>query len=526
MSGAHQPFPGWLRDSVRSPQRRRVSFMVLGWCIAMTAMGVCHAAPPDAATALDTTVAPTSTEGDKDESRRHFQSGLNLFEDKNYLAALAEFEAAYRQFPSASALQNVALCQKQLFRYSEARESLTRLVREHAQELAASERTDLDRTILELGSLIGSVRLTVVPQHAEVFLDGRSISAEDLRTAIVLDVGEHRVTAEAPGFAPISQQFRIAGGHTQVPVALRLAETTGTVSVAAPDAQTAIAIDGRPVAFAEWTGRLEPGRHFVQVYREGYEPFEEEIEVEIGQHLYVRGVLGERSDSIEMAEHSNDAARTRRSLQGFYGLAGAALLVPRGHPSGFAASSDYDLGWSLGLRAGYRLLTPLGIEAQVESSSFSVNGHCANPSANSCTALLDGSYDLHARRFGVGLRLHSSSETIRLTSVFGGGVVSHDFHDVGHRAAGLDPYMSVEAGVQINWRHTLWEAVAIAMFDGASSIHIGDYRPYAEANGIQLFGLGLRVGWGEWTPSRPQLPPMPQRPTQPVTALPPVTHTR
>lgn len=497
----------------------------LGWCVATTTAVAGQAATPlefpRATGAVASPPAPddqvseqassaSPQDADKLESRRHFQSGINLFEDENYLAALAEFEAAYRQYPSASALQNIALCQKELYRYSEARESLTRLVQDHGHELEISERTALERTIVELGSLIGSVRLSVIPMHAEILLDGRSISSADLRTPIVLDVGEHRVSAEAPGFAPMTKHFRVAGGHTEIPVSLRLTETTGTVTITAPNEQTAIAIDGRPVAFAQWTGRLEPGRHFVQVYREGYEPFEDDIEVEIGAHVSVQGVLGDRLDPADRVA-GDPNSKARRSLQGFYGLAGASLLVPRGHPLGFVANSDYDPGWSLGLRAGYRLWTPIGIEGQIESSSFSIQGRCANPSPDACSTAMGG-YDLHSRRFGAGLRLFSSSETVRLTSVFGGGVVSHDFHDSNHHAPGLDPYMSLEAGVQANWRHTLWEVVATALFDGASSIHLGSYRPYAEANGIQQFGLGLRIGWGEWTPSRPALPPMPTRP--------------
>ncbi len=449
-------------------------------------------------------------------SRRHFENGINLYEDRNYTAALAEFEAAYRQYPSASALQNVALCQKQLYRYSEARESLARLLRDHAVELNATERAAVDNAVAELGSLIGSVRLSVSPADAKLLLDGRSISPEDLSGPIVLDVGEHRVTADAPGFAPIARNFRIAGGHTEVPVSLVLTETSGRVTVTAPDSQTAIAIDGRPVAFAEWSGRLDPGRHFVQVYREGYEPFEEEIDVEIGSTRRVTGVLGDRNDTSAHGVTTTDSNATgKRPQTGIYGLAALGLFVPRGNPLGFDAKSNYNLGWSLGLRAGYRLFAPLGIEAQVDSASFDVSGHCRSFTPTACPTLGSLNYHLDARHFGAALRLFSSSETLRLTLLAGGGAVSHDLRTT-YNAAGLDPYLVLEGGIQVNWRHTLWELVATAQFDGASSIHFGDYRPYAEANGMQMYGLGIRAGWGEWQPSRPPLPPMPTRePTAP-----------
>src|SRR6187401_2786883 len=54
------------------------------------------------------------------EARRHFKLGIKLYQDTNYPGALAEFEAAYAQKPGPSSLQNVALCQKALFRYREA----------------------------------------------------------------------------------------------------------------------------------------------------------------------------------------------------------------------------------------------------------------------------------------------------------------------------------------------------------------------------------------------------------------------
>src|SRR5512145_968981 len=120
-------------------------------------------APTDPSPAVDSNA--------KADSRRHFDNGVNLFEDRNYQAALAEFEAAYRQYPSASALQNIALCQKQLYRYSDARESLIRLKREHLGELEAADQTAVDDAIRELANLIGSVRVSVQPANAKITLD-------------------------------------------------------------------------------------------------------------------------------------------------------------------------------------------------------------------------------------------------------------------------------------------------------------------------------------------------------------------
>ena len=107
---------------------------------------------------------------------------------------------------------------------------------------------------------------------------------------------------------------------------------------------------------------------------------------------------------------------------------------------------------------------------------------------------------LNSRRAGGALRIMSGGESVRFTSSVGVGAVSHDLYVPGMVAKGFDAYFSLEAGAQVNIDHFLVEWVAFGGFDSASSIKSGNYRPYLEGNGIQMFGLSLRVGWSEWTP--------------------------
>ena len=62
-----------------------------------------------------------------EEAKRHFAQGVALYNDGNYNAALAEFEAAYRVRPSPGVLDNIGLTQKGLVRYNDAIASLGRL---------------------------------------------------------------------------------------------------------------------------------------------------------------------------------------------------------------------------------------------------------------------------------------------------------------------------------------------------------------------------------------------------------------
>src|SRR6185503_2353849 len=84
------------------------------------------------------------------DARRHFKSGTKLYRDGNYGGALAEFEEAYRLKPGAGSLQNIALSQKGLFRYSEAASTLEQMLKEHATELSDGERQAVDEALSEL----------------------------------------------------------------------------------------------------------------------------------------------------------------------------------------------------------------------------------------------------------------------------------------------------------------------------------------------------------------------------------------
>ncbi|MGC4063487.1 MAG: serine/threonine-protein kinase [Polyangiaceae bacterium] len=462
-------------------------------------------------------------EADIDEakaiSRRHFESGIRLYEDRNYDGALAEFEAAYARFPSASALQNVALCQKQLYRYSEAKETLLRLLATHGNELTPKERATVREAVAELASLVGSVRLTVSPSSATVSLDGRTLNPAELAQPLSLDVGEHRIVAEADGFAPLVRAFRVSGGHVES-VALTLVETTGVVEIIAPDAQTAIAVDGRPVAFASFTGRLSPGTHFVQIYREGFEPYEEQIDVVVGQKLRIVGALGEPTETQTADAKRTDPAAARRTLTGWYGHATSSVLAVRGHPPDFRADSDYDLGFDLGLRAGYRFSTRLAAEALFASGTFVVQGRCTRRAGDSCEESRETAYHLDTRRIGAAMRVFSQGEGSRLYSVVGAGVVAQNYRRLAVDGAGVNPFAMLELGVELNYKHSLWGVSFVGIFDGTKDIMADGNRPFESSSGLQFLGLGVHVGWGEWSPPRivPPLPKLDQHPASQETA--------
>jgi hypothetical protein len=455
-------------------------------------------------------------------ARRHFKNGVKLFQDKNYQGALAEFEAAYELKPGASSLQNVALCLKALFRYAEAARKLDLLLARHGNELAEDDRKAVREATDELNQLVGTIQLRVEPAAARVAIDGRSVSATERAAGIRLDVGEHTIVAEAAGYERLVQIVRISGGKTRLPVDLALRPVAGFISVITSDRDAAIAVDGQARAFQTWTGPVSPGRHYVQVYKRGFTTFEQAVNVELGRTVEVRATLGAPLPPGEI-----DLTRTapagpapvKREQRGWYALAALSGMGLDEAPQDLDISNaEETAGGAFGVRAGYRLWTPIGVELMIDGSRHEVKGACERNPTNSSQACGGSSpllrnYTLDSFHIGGNLRIMSSGQRFRFSSVVGVGSVRHkvqveksapDATD-GWEASGLDPYFLVELGAQANFGHILAEIDALLFVDGVTNTKKdapeGEDDTVFGDGGLRMLGLGIRIGWSEWKPS-------------------------
>jgi len=468
--------------------------------LALCGPGLAHAAPADSPPA-----------GAEEEARRHFHTGVKLYQDGNYAGALAEFEAAYAMRPGAKSLQNVALCLKALFRYAEAADRLKLLLERHADELDAADQQAVRDATQELATLVGTVVLEVSPPAARVTLDGQLVTSEQRSGGIRLNVGEHQVVAEAPGYARSDQVLRVAGGQ-RVTEKVTLKPTAGFVRVETGDPDAAIAIDGTAQAFERYSGPLEPGRHLVQVYREGRAPFQQRLEVAVGETVEVRATTGavvvDTPPMPEAAPVGRPGAPPQQ--RGWYALGAATVFNLGALPDGLhlQANDQRAGGFSAGVRAGYRVFTPVGAEALLEGGRHEVPKACLD---DPCTQT--ARYTLDSIRTGGNLRLMSGGEKLRFASSVGSGAVYRQLHLQGRgNAYGVDPYFMLELGAQLNLGHVLLELDIVASFEGTRGTtgnllggQSGDATGQVfrqSGGGLHQFGIGIRGGWSEWAPRR------------------------
>jgi hypothetical protein len=452
-----------------------------------------------------------------DSARVHFKTGIKLYRDGNYPGALAEFEAAYELKPGPGSLQNVALCQKALFRYGEAADTLTRLLLRHTAELTDAERTAAELARDELKALVGSFRLRLTPPDARVTLDGQPLADTWRVSAERVNVGEHTLVAEAPGYARAVRTFRIAGGQEDVPVSVVLEPIQGFVDIRASDPAAAIAIDGQALSLGRYLGPVTPSQdHLIQVYRAGFEPYEERIRVDVGQTLVITGKLGARTRDLPAATAAVPGALPPppepKPPVGWYGVGAFNLQGTGVAPFNYSLDRARSLSGSLGVRAGYRLRAHVAAEGLFELGALSVKNAAFIPTDDEAAEGSQRETDLHYSvrwaRLGPVVRVMSAADYLRVSGGLGTGVVWHQLREgAGNQYAGFDPYFLLELGVASNWRHFLFGLDLYLLVDGTRGMNVRrgppDERPderesFPQGRTLSFVGLGVRVGYSEW----------------------------
>jgi hypothetical protein len=415
------------------------------------------AAPPDVA-ADDDASPPMATDGGY---KRHMALGIRLFEDRNFDAAMSEFDQAYELQPGASPLINIALCHKGRFAYVKAIAVLRRALRDHRSSVG--DPAKLEKAIAEMSELLGTLAVTVTPSSAvtRLVLDGEVLE----RTAhIAVGPGQHDLVVRADGFREQRRSFRVASGAS---VALRfdLVTARGTVVVVSPDASAAVSIDGQPRGLGSVKRQLSPGTHLLELVH-GERRYTQSFAVVTGKTTRI--VL----DDDELL-HVGDAPPRGPDLieqppvRGFYGL----LLTEVGPRFGEFS----DLRVAPGLRLGYRVTTAVGIELEFQQVFNIVESSDTSQAVGTTTARANA-------------RLMTDSLPARFVTTLGLGY-AHDFGYAQDVGTGNGFNFLVEPALEFELSQFIL-GVALPVVLTLTSLNGGSVS--------FDIGGGLRAGYGFW----------------------------
>jgi hypothetical protein len=156
--------------------------------------------------------ATPSHAGGKTEAQVRFEKGVSLYKAGDNEGALVEFKAAYEAEPNHKVRYNIGMTLFNLHRYVEAKVELQAYLAEGGKDVPADKKTEVQSLLYELDSYIGTLIVTCAAQGAILAMDGIHVGPLPFSEPLSVDVGEHVIAIEAPGYLSWSQKVSVAGG--------------------------------------------------------------------------------------------------------------------------------------------------------------------------------------------------------------------------------------------------------------------------------------------------------------------------
>ena len=132
------------------------------------------------------------------------------------------------------------------------------------------------------------------PDGARLLVDGKEVGLTPWGGDI--DPGEHKLKVDQKGFQPQDKKLSVAKNRdAEVSFALVREPGPARLRVESEPVGAQIAIDGKPVGPAPYTGELNPGEHQVEAHQDGFRGVAQQLAVEPGQSLSLRLALAQAS---------------------------------------------------------------------------------------------------------------------------------------------------------------------------------------------------------------------------------------
>jgi PEGA domain len=160
---------------------------------------------------------PSADAGDSasERAREHFSTGVKLYLDGDFDAALVQFQRAYDTKPHFRVLYNISQCNFQLRDYVQARATLSRYLAEGGAGIELERRQQAAAEVGELGRRIARLEVRTNVRGAVVYVDGRKVGTTPLSGAFEVNEGKRLVSVESGAHGSKQRTVSLAGGESQ-----------------------------------------------------------------------------------------------------------------------------------------------------------------------------------------------------------------------------------------------------------------------------------------------------------------------
>ncbi len=151
----------------------------------------------------------------------HFDRGVKLYEERDWRAALVEFQRAYTISPQYRVLYNVGQCLYEVEDYVGALDAFEKYLAEGNVQIPPERRDRVQASIVELRGRVAHIRVVTNVEGAEVSVDDTVVGTTPLAAPLLVSAGRRKITAIKPGRTG-AVRFVDVAGEDSVGVMLQL----------------------------------------------------------------------------------------------------------------------------------------------------------------------------------------------------------------------------------------------------------------------------------------------------------------
>lgn len=140
----------------------------------------------------------------------HFERGVSFFRNGDYVAAMVEFERAYKLDPKPQVLYNIGQTSRELRDYARSLKSFERYLAE-SPDVSADRRKQVEAFVDELRGKVARLTVVVDVAGAEVTVDDALVGRTPLAEPLVVNAGRRKIDVKRAGYAPVTRFVEIAG---------------------------------------------------------------------------------------------------------------------------------------------------------------------------------------------------------------------------------------------------------------------------------------------------------------------------
>jgi tetratricopeptide (TPR) repeat protein len=178
-----------------------------------------------------------------EEARTHFKLGVDLYRERNYRAALIEFQRAYTASPHYKLLYNLGQTALELHEDVSALEYLSEYLVRGEGQIPSERKQEVEETIVRLKARLAMLAISSNQEEVSIYIDDKLAGSTPIREPLKVSVGRHTVSARKNGYLQLDRVVDVAAGD-RLQLTLELEREPPAAGLMPPQAQAASAADG------------------------------------------------------------------------------------------------------------------------------------------------------------------------------------------------------------------------------------------------------------------------------------------